>query len=1330
MNPTHVDCIKSDSRDLRTLEEGLPFTVKSSSRCSLSFSVKHALYSISALLGTAGAVFCARKYFADSPSEASSALAKIEDLWPKTMSHVTHGIVQTRDVQTETMRVIPDQLLDANKGLMWQQDVTGESYCKDPANPTQLVKVKNLPSWIKGEYSLIGNYKLAARTNALDVQVVGDTIFLATGSNNIEVLNGRNKANITTLLSYKVGSNLRAFSMLNNIATVCSTEAVYEVDFTDQMKPKVISTNKMRTDPRGTARVNNLIYMVDDQGLKLFNASSLATFVPLGNFTTPDVAYAVVVVGTTAYVSCSRIGLFKFDVSNSTNFKLLWSYKSSAYQVRVLVVGNTVFLTDSNSGLQIFDNSDQVNFKLLATYKPRGGATGAAILGDTLILAVGASGVELLDISTITQPRLIGNYYTGGYVTKLVIVGDTLYIVDRDKGLFLLSLKSVKLSGIPSKVERSVLNVQANCLNTIVLDNPMITTTKFPQRTGLTFSDISKEPNQNFVIPFAGRSYFTSTVDPFLSIRAKQENGQPLPPWLQLQITPQLIQSYDLMDYGVGVAYADSMLYVAAGAQGVLAFYAPDPDTLIYVSTYDTSGTAFALSVVDGIAYVADCAGGLVIISFQDPTIPKLLASFIDRSGDDPTRYAYATYVSVVDGFAYVADFYRGLQIYNVTIPVNPRLIYSRKLSDPASELSVENNLVSVQTNSKSVYYFDVNNKTVPVFLGWNDLPDYIRKARGIVPVIGNTAYAAYREEGMLILDIEGVNSTDVLGAFTTTYPVYSIAVVGPTAYLACGTTGTGALISVNLDRWRFIGNPKASDVGTYKIAVTAMDEYGGFVTDVFTISVEGPPVQVQQFAPLQIKTGMPLTYFVPLDAFSDPNEGTIIVYSASLPNGQPLTGWLAFNPYSSVFSGTPGQKDVGMYNVILRASDGYFPPVPANLQFIITHDNRPPQLATPIPSAIANVNNNFEWQIPRTAIVDPDGDPIAMKATLDGNALPSWLSFDANTWTFKGTPTTIYKTIPFDDMRLNIVMTASDPSAASITTNVVISLKGQSLLEWFINVGTPTITVLSALLAGWKKRAIYWNYKNKAKYTKDDQRIQEGDKHFSYAFTCDPKDIHHVKFETVSPQKGTTTRIFTLLDGTKICCKRKRGPTYKAVPNGTPSWIVFHASSGMLRSVLNGPEGSDIGSLRVRAYNNKGFILEQLNICVVASPEGSLGSSPLTSTPRESSLLGSSNDQSPPFTAIVPNEIALPSDVAPSQDIELAEISRLPASADSSRSFHSFYSDGSKPKTPAFPGHIDRIVLELPSSFTLSTNEGSLSTGRKYSSTPRSDKEPRTLTV
>lgn len=44
--------------------------------------------------------------------------------------------------------------------------------------------------------------------------------------------------------------------------------------------------------------------------------------------------------------------------------------------------------------------------------------------------------------------------------------------------------------------------------------------------------------------------------------------------------------------------------------------------------------------------------------------------------------------------------------------------------------------------------------------------------------------------------------------------------------------------------------------------------------------------------------------------------------------------------------------------------------------------------------------------QIPAAAFSDPDGDPLSYSASLaDGSALPSWLSFDAATRTFSGTP-------------------------------------------------------------------------------------------------------------------------------------------------------------------------------------------------------------------------------------------------------------------------------------------------------------------------------------
>ena len=79
-----------------------------------------------------------------------------------------------------------------------------------------------------------------------------------------------------------------------------------------------------------------------------------------------------------------------------------------------------------------------------------------------------------------------------------------------------------------------------------------------------------------------------------------------------------------------------------------------------------------------------------------------------------------------------------------------------------------------------------------------------------------------------------------------------------------------------------------------------------------------------------------------------------------------------------------------------------------------------------------------FNWQLPADTFMDRDGDALTYSATLsDGSELPAWITFDANTRTFSGTP---------DDPdlgTLEVRVTASDDALStsedvSITVNSV----------------------------------------------------------------------------------------------------------------------------------------------------------------------------------------------------------------------------------------------------------------------------------------------------
>ncbi|MBN3117361.1 DUF4347 domain-containing protein, partial [Pectobacterium brasiliense] len=91
-----------------------------------------------------------------------------------------------------------------------------------------------------------------------------------------------------------------------------------------------------------------------------------------------------------------------------------------------------------------------------------------------------------------------------------------------------------------------------------------------------------------------------------------------------------------------------------------------------------------------------------------------------------------------------------------------------------------------------------------------------------------------------------------------------------------------------------------------------------------------------------------------------------------------------------------------------------------------------PPVVATPIPAQSIAQGGSLNFTVPAGTFTDPDvGDTLTLSATLaDGSALPAWLSFNATTGTFSGTPGNA------DVGSLSIRVTATDGGNASVYTD------------------------------------------------------------------------------------------------------------------------------------------------------------------------------------------------------------------------------------------------------------------------------------------------------
>jgi VCBS repeat-containing protein len=96
---------------------------------------------------------------------------------------------------------------------------------------------------------------------------------------------------------------------------------------------------------------------------------------------------------------------------------------------------------------------------------------------------------------------------------------------------------------------------------------------------------------------------------------------------------------------------------------------------------------------------------------------------------------------------------------------------------------------------------------------------------------------------------------------------------------------------------------------------------------------------------------------------------------------------------------------------------------------------NDAPTIATVLADATATIGAAFDYIVPAQTASDVDGLVAYSAAVAGGGALPSWLSFDAATRTFSGTPAAA------DETQLQIVLTATDDSGASVSTSFFLAV-------------------------------------------------------------------------------------------------------------------------------------------------------------------------------------------------------------------------------------------------------------------------------------------------
>ncbi|MEJ1416216.1 MAG: putative Ig domain-containing protein [Candidatus Sedimenticola sp. (ex Thyasira tokunagai)] len=325
-----------------------------------------------------------------------------------------------------------------------------------------------------------------------------------------------------------------------------------------------------------------------------------------------------------------------------------------------------------------------------------------------------------------------------------------------------------------------------------------------------------------------------------------------------------------------------------------------------------------------------------------------------------------------------------------------------------------------------------------------------------------------------------------------------------------------------------FSGTPLNSDVGSLDVRVIATDKAGKSVSSDFVLSVANAndaPVVANDIIDRQATEDAAFTFTVPADTFRDDDaiHGDSLSLTATLADGTALPTWLGFDAVTQTFSGTALNSDVGGLEVRVTATDQTGESESSDFVLSVENSNDAPVVTNVVIGQQATEDATFTFTVPADIFTDDDvihGDTLTLSATLaDGTDLPPWLSFDAATQVFSGTPQNS------DVGGLEVRVTATDQTGESASSDFVLSVENSN--------DTPVVTNVVI--------------------------NQQATEDITFIFTV-PADTF---MDDDAIHGDTLTLSATLADGTDL-----------------PSWLNFDTAT---QTFSGTPQNNDVGSLDVR---------------------------------------------------------------------------------------------------------------------------------------------------
>jgi len=255
------------------------------------------------------------------------------------------------------------------------------------------------------------------------------------------------------------------------------------------------------------------------------------------------------------------------------------------------------------------------------------------------------------------------------------------------------------------------------------------------------------------------------------------------------------VGSLSMPDVVRGLVIDGDYAYVAAGAHGLRVVSLANPQLPTEISFLSGLGTAMAVAVSAGHAYVGTAEGTVAAIDISSPMNPALTHQ-VELSTEFATEPEVVN-LAVADSYAYVAAKKGALRVLSLSDPANPTEVGAYYVLYEALDVAVDGAYAYVAAADDGLKILSLSNPEQPTLVTTEPIGEGIAHAVSILPEAGagdSYAYVAAQDGGLWVVSITDPHFPVTFGPYPTSGPdARDVVIQGDRLYVADGAGGVDA---------------------------------------------------------------------------------------------------------------------------------------------------------------------------------------------------------------------------------------------------------------------------------------------------------------------------------------------------------------------------------------------------------------------------------------------------------------------------------------------------------------------------------------------------------